>query len=77
MFPGNWKGKAGAIGVMLGGIAGMLSGAACLVAHLTGDASGSIETCIALMGGGFTAFSVGLSQYGTREAIGPSKKNAQ
>ena len=76
MLGTGWKGKAGAIGVMLGGLASIAGGLACAVQKvLVGGDLGSWEQCYSLLGGGAVAFSAGLSQYGIRDALGASRKN--
>lgn len=76
MLGTGWKGKVGAVGVMIGGVASILAGLACAAQKVlvAGDL-GSWDQCYALIGGGAVAFSSGLSQYGIRDALGPSKKN--
>jgi hypothetical protein len=80
MLGSGWKGKIGAAGVMLSGAAAMLTGAACVLNNLIGqqaEGGGDLSHCWELLGGGFVMFSAGLSQYGIRDAVGPSKKNGE
>jgi hypothetical protein len=75
MLGTNWKGKAGAIGVMLTGVAGMLTGAGCIAQHLVVEGNlGQWDRCWELLAGGFATFSAGLAAYGIRDAMGPSAK---
>jgi len=74
----GWKGKTGAIGVMITGAATLCYGLACMVGEVTGNPiSGvpcppegcSLQVCISMIMAGFGTFSVGFSQYGNRVAI--------
>ena len=74
----NWRGKVGAVGVMITGACTLLYGIACVLGEVTTiPVSGvpcppegcSLNACIGMIVAGFGVFTGGLSQYGTRRAI--------
>ena len=79
MFGEDWRGKLGAVGVMVTGACTLLYGIACMLGEVTAiPVTGvpcppegcSMPVCVGMLVVGFGVFKGGLSQYGTRRAIG-------
>jgi ABC-type branched-subunit amino acid transport system permease subunit len=67
--------KVATVGATIGGVAGILTGVACLVTHFAaGDLSSHFETCMAMVIGGAGVFSPGLNSMKVGLFARPGKK---
>lgn len=72
MFGTGWKGKVGAIGVMIAGGIGILQGLGCVLGIVAADnlVLSNFGGCWTQVTVGAATFASGLSQFGIRDAIG-------